>query len=61
MNKLALLFILLISALPAQAHEGTNAEHLILGLDTGIVVGIACGFAAGVASTLIYLKQSRRN
>jgi|AGTN01.2.fsa_nt_gi hypothetical protein len=51
------LALLLMSSLPVLAHDGTAGEHLILGIDTGLVVGIAIGFAAGVGSAILYLKK----
>lgn len=54
-NLILLLFV--VSCLPAVAHEGNAGEHLILGLDTGLVVGIVIGFSAGVGSTILYLRK----
>lgn len=52
-----LMTLFFVSCLPVLAHDGTTGEHLILGLDTGLVVGLAIGFAAGVGSTIVYLKK----
>ena len=47
-------------AAPCYAHEGTAGEHLILGLDAGLVVGTVLGFATGVLSTLFFTKGGSR-
>ncbi|MBX9695719.1 MAG: hypothetical protein K2Z81_25265 [Cyanobacteria bacterium] len=53
----ALTLFLFLICLPVWAHEGTAGEHLILGLDTGMLIGMAIGFLAGIACTMLYFKN----
>ncbi len=55
---IALVFALI--AAPALAHDGTAGEHLIMGLDAGLVVGTALGFASGVLATLFFTRGGNR-
>lgn len=57
---LLIAIVIAIIAAPVYAHEGNAGEHLILGLDTGLVVGTVLGFASGVLATLFVTKGGNR-
>lgn len=59
MHLLVVLVAAFIAA-PVFAHDGSAGEHLIMGLDAGLVVGTAFGFASGVLATLFFTKGGNR-
>lgn len=59
--QILIALVLAMCATPVFAHEGTAGEHLILGLDAGLVVGTALGFASGVLATLFFTKGGRQS
>ncbi|MBZ0187865.1 MAG: hypothetical protein K8F91_16585 [Candidatus Obscuribacterales bacterium] len=56
-----LLTLSAISCLPALAHDGSAAQHLLLGLDAGIITGTVIGFVAGAMSTVLFLKNKKES
>jgi len=57
---LAIALFLVLLAMPAGAHEGTAGDHLLLGLDSGILFGFVIGFLSGIASCILAQRQQRR-
>ncbi len=54
---LLLLITTYFSVLPAMAHEGSNAEHLAMGMGLGEIVGLITGLVLGAGSVLFFVNH----
>ncbi len=59
-NYLILLITTFLCGCPAMAHEGSNADHLAMGMGIGEVIGLVTGLLMGAGSVLLFVNYRNR-